>query len=94
MVFRPGDANETVEAWRAAIRRTDGPTVLALTRQKLPVLDRGALGAASGVQRGGYVLFDPPGGAQAIIVATGSELSRGARRGARSSAPTASARGW
>ncbi len=75
VVFRPGDANETVEAWRAAIRRTDGPTVLALTRQKLPVLDRAALGAASGVQRGGYVLFDPPGGVQAVIVATGSELS-------------------
>ena len=75
VVFRPGDANETVEAWRAAIRRTDGPTVLALTRQKLPVLDRGTLGAVSGVQRGGYVLFDPPGGAQTIILATGSELS-------------------
>src|SRR5690606_3454509 len=38
-VYRPADATETVEAWKAALRRTDGPTVLALTRQKLPVLD-------------------------------------------------------
>jgi len=75
VVFRPGDANETVEAWRAAIQRREGPTLLALTRQKLPVLDRGALGAAEGVRRGGYVLFDPPGGAQAVVIATGSELS-------------------
>ncbi len=75
VVFRPGDANETVEAWRAAIQRTAGPTLLALTRQKLPVLDRDALGSADGVHRGGYVLYDPPGGTQAIVMATGSELS-------------------
>ncbi len=75
VVFRPGDANETVEAWRAAVQRQDGPTLLALTRQKLPVLDRGTLGSADGVRRGGYVLFDPPGGAQALVMATGSELS-------------------
>jgi len=75
VVFRPGDANETVEAWRAAILRREGPTLLALTRQKLPVLDRSGLGAAAGVRRGGYVLFDPPGAPQAILLATGSELS-------------------
>jgi len=75
VVFRPGDANETVEAWRAAIRRSDGPTLLALTRQKLPVLEREGLGAASGVARGGYVLLDPPGPPEAIVMATGSELS-------------------
>ena len=75
VVFRPGDANETVEAWRAAIERKDGPTLLALTRQKVPVLDRATLGAADGVRRGGYVLFDPPGKPQAVVMATGSELS-------------------
>jgi transketolase len=75
VVFRPGDANETVEAWRAAILRREGPTLLALTRQKLPVLDRSNLGAAAGVQRGGYVLYDPPGAPQAVLLATGSELS-------------------
>ncbi len=75
VVLRPADGTETVEAWRVAIGRTDGPTLLVLTRQKLPVLDRGALGAAAGVARGGYVLLDPPGGnAQAILIATGSEV--------------------
>ena len=40
LVVRPADANETVEAWRIALRRTDGPTALVLTRQALPVIDR------------------------------------------------------
>ena len=75
VVLRPGDANETVEAWRTAILRREGPTLLALTRQKLPVLDRSGLGAADGVRRGGYVLYDPPGPPQAILLATGSELN-------------------
>jgi transketolase len=75
-VIRPADAAETVEAWKAAIERTDGPTVLALSRQKLPVLDRGRLGAAAGTRRGGYVLLDAPGGApRVIVIATGSEVS-------------------
>jgi transketolase len=74
-VFRPADANETVEAWRCAIARTEGPTLLALTRQKVPVLDRAALGAATGTARGAYVLLDSPGGhPQAILIATGSEV--------------------
>jgi len=74
-LIRPGDAAETAEAWRAALERREGPTALILTRQKVPVLDRAGLGAASGLQRGGYVLYDPPGGVpQAILVATGSEL--------------------
>ncbi len=76
VTLRPADAAETVEAWRVAIARRDGPTMLVLTRQKLPVLDRagGGLGAAEGVARGGYVLWDPPGGPEAILVATGSEV--------------------
>jgi transketolase len=75
VVLRPADATETIEAWRSAMARTDGPTVLVLTRQKLPVLDRSALGAAQGVARGAYVLLDPPGGhPQAILIATGSEV--------------------
>ena len=50
--------------------------MLVLSRQKLPVLDRGAggLGAAEGARRGGYVLWDPPGGPQAILIGTGSEV--------------------
>src|SRR5439155_8638740 len=75
-VIRPGDAAETAEAWRAAQEHREGPTALVLTRQKLPVPDRTGLGAASGVRRGGYVYFEPPGqgGAQALLIATGSEL--------------------
>ncbi len=75
-VIRPADANETVEAWRAAITRQDGPTVLALSRQKLPILDRTTLGAARGLQQGGYVLLEAPGGTPAaIVMATGSEVA-------------------
>jgi transketolase len=75
-VIRPADATETVEAWRMAIMRSDGPTVLALTRQKLPVLDRSMLAPAGLAARGGYVLLDAPGGARpaAIVIATGSEV--------------------
>ena len=57
-----------------ALERTDGPTALVLTRQKLPVLDRVSLAPAAETGRGGYVLYDPPGGADAIIIATGSEV--------------------
>jgi transketolase len=75
VVLRPADATETIEAWRAAAARSDGPTMLVLTRQKLPVLDRTALGPAAGTARGAYVLLDPPGGIpQAILIATGSEV--------------------
>ncbi|MBI4913228.1 MAG: transketolase [Acidobacteria bacterium] len=71
-VLRPADATETVEAWRLALERRDGPTVLALTRQKLPVLDRAALGPAAGLARGGYVLADAPD-PKLVLVASGSE---------------------
>jgi transketolase len=75
VVLRPGDAAETIEAWRMALERTDGPTMLVLTRQKLPVLDRAVVGSAAGTARGAYVLLDPPGGTpQTIIIATGSEI--------------------
>jgi transketolase len=72
---RPGDPVETVEAWRLAIERQDGPTALALTRQKIPVIDRAKYASASGVQRGAYVLADDAGGApDVILIGTGSEL--------------------
>jgi transketolase len=81
-VVRPADANETREAWRWALARRTGPTALILTRQKLPVFDRGRLAPASELARGAYVLADAEGGApQAIVIATGSEvhLALGAR---------------
>ncbi len=75
VVLRPADATETVEAWRAALARTDGPTALVLTRQKVPTLDRAALAPADGLHRGGYILLDPPEPARAVLIATGSEVA-------------------
>jgi transketolase len=73
VTIRPADANETAEAWRAALRRTDGPTALVLTRQKLPVLDRSAAACAPNcLERGAYVLRDAPH-PQVILMASGSE---------------------
>jgi transketolase len=74
-VIRPADATETVEAWRAAIAHASGPTALILTRQNLPVLDRTVFAPASGVQRGGYVLWESASGApDVILIGTGSEV--------------------
>jgi transketolase len=71
-VVRPGDANETAHAWRAALERPEGPKALALTRQGLPVLEGTS---AEGVARGGYVLADASSGEpQVVLIATGSEL--------------------
>ncbi|HEX5385649.1 MAG TPA: transketolase [Gemmatimonadales bacterium] len=78
-VVRPADATETVEAWRVAVEHRNGPVLLVLTRQNVPVLDRTKYAPAGGVGRGGYVLWDPPGGKagavpDAILIATGSEV--------------------
>ncbi len=73
-VLRPADANETAEAWRYAVKSNRGPTVLALTRQSLPTLDRSGLGAAELLHRGGYVLKDVDGRPDALILASGSEV--------------------
>jgi transketolase len=77
LVIRPADANETIEAWRIAVRHTGGPVGLVLTRQKLPVLDRATLGPAAATARGAYVLADAQPGAvpELILIATGSEVS-------------------
>jgi transketolase len=74
-VIRPGDANETVEAWKAAIANRQGPTALILSRQALPTLDRSVLGGVEGVHRGGYVLAREDGALQALLIASGSELA-------------------
>ncbi|MEW5868310.1 MAG: transketolase [Chloroflexota bacterium] len=76
VVIRPGDANETTEAWKVAIARRDGPTVLALTRQNLPTLDRTIYTPASELQRGAYVLADlGDRSPELILMASGSEVS-------------------
>jgi transketolase len=73
-VLRPADANETAEAWKFAIKSNKGPTVLALTRQSLPTLDRTVFGPAELLHRGAYVLKDVNGTPDAIILASGSEV--------------------
>lgn len=73
-VIRPADANETAQAWRAAVDE-DGPTALVLSRQKLPVLEGTA--GHDGVRRGAYVLVEPDDrdGPALVLVGTGSEVS-------------------
>jgi transketolase len=75
-VIRPADPAEVSEAWRIAILRRNAPTALALTRQKVPVIDRKQFASAEGLRRGGYILADAEGSApQLILIATGSEVS-------------------
>ncbi|MFZ9668673.1 MAG: transketolase [Solirubrobacterales bacterium] len=73
-VVRPADGDETSEALRYALERNDGPTALVLTRQDVPNLDRSILAPAEGLMRGGYVLSDPDGPPEVILIATGSEV--------------------
>ena len=77
-VIRPGDANETVVAWKTALQTTSGPTALVLTRQALPVLygesSKDTISSPENLQKGGYTLIDSEGLPELIIIATGSEL--------------------
>ncbi|MEU9773212.1 transketolase [Streptomyces sp. NPDC047968] len=76
LVFRPADAGEVVETWRAVAALRHEPAALVLSRQALPTLDRSLLAPASGTARGAYVLADAPDGApQVLLLATGSEVS-------------------
>jgi transketolase len=74
-VIRPCDASEAAEAWKAALKNREGPTVLVLTRQNLPILDRNRYASAEGLHRGGYVLWESGSGTpDVIIIGTGSEV--------------------
>ncbi|WPV66557.1 transketolase [Chitinophaga sp. LS1] len=75
VTIRPGDANETVHAWRLALERKEGPVALILSRQKLPVLDQSKFPSAENVKKGAYVLQDNGEELQLILIATGSEVS-------------------
>jgi transketolase len=72
-LYRPADAMETAECWELAIRRTDGPSLLVLTRQPLPTMRTDI--AENRCARGGYVLAEAEGPRQATLVATGSEVA-------------------
>lgn len=74
VVIRPGDATETTEAWRRAIKTSDGPVALILSRQKLPVLGRATYGSAEGLSKGAYILADTDEKPDIILIATGSEI--------------------
>ena len=80
---RPADANETAEAWRVALERTDGPVALALSRQKAPRLDREELAPASLVARGAYTLWESSSSPDLILIATGTEVGLALQAGRR-----------
>ncbi|HEY8923084.1 MAG TPA: transketolase [Polyangia bacterium] len=73
-VIRPADPEETAGAWVAAMERIDGPTVLSLTRQNLPMLPGDVEVKREGVRRGGYVLVRETSALELILIATGSEV--------------------
>jgi transketolase len=74
-LIRPGDANEVAYAWRAAMGRRHGPTMLVLTRQNLPIFDRQKLGGAEGVLKGAYILAREKGALpEVLLIASGSEV--------------------
>jgi transketolase len=84
VVIRPGDANESVEAWKVAIERREGPTALLFTRQNVPTLDRSIYAPASGLSKGAYVLADLGDQApEIILMASGSEVGLIVEAGAR-----------
>ena len=72
--IRPGDANETAFAWKAALESNETPTALILSRQPLPTLDRATFNPAEGLLKGGYVVTKDEGEPEVILIATGSEL--------------------
>ncbi|MBA2114253.1 transketolase [Bremerella alba] len=74
-VFRPGDSNEVGECYKTAMQLTDRPSVLVLTRQNLPTLDREKYACPSGSSKGAYILADCEGTPEVLLMGTGSELS-------------------
>ena len=76
-VVRPGDANETAHAWAQILRTKNHPAALILSRQNLPILDRGegaGLAGAENTVRGGYVLKEASAAPKVVLIGTGSEL--------------------
>jgi transketolase len=75
LLIRPADANETAQAWRVALEHTDGPVILVLTRQGLPVIDQKKYGAATQLEKGAYIISDADKQPEIILIATGSEVA-------------------
>ena len=70
-MFRPADANEVIGVYRAIFEKESGPSVVALSRNKTPILEATKI---SEVAKGGYVVFDPERKLSGIIIATGEEV--------------------
>jgi len=73
-VIRPADANETAEAWKVALKDSDRPHALILSRQNLPVIDRKKHASAAGLSKGGYILSDSKGTPDIILLSSGAEV--------------------
>lgn len=74
-VIRPADANETMQAWRVAIKHSGGPVALILTRQNVPVIDQEKYTKAVELEKGAYILSEPKTNPDLILIGTGSEVS-------------------
>ena len=90
-VLRPADAEETAVAWSLAMERTDGPTVIALSRQNLPVLEKADPEWALSMALGAYVVKNTEAAPDTVIVATGSEVSMALAAAERLGSPAACA---
>jgi transketolase len=91
-LVRPADPNETAVAWKVALEREDGPVGLALSREKVPTLDRSDLAPASGLERGAYALWDSgEGDPDLILIATGSQVGLALEAGRRIAAENGTA---
>jgi len=75
IVIRPADANETVDAWKFAIQHKGSPVAFALTRQKVPVLDRTKFASAENLSKGAYILVQSERIPEVILMASGSEVA-------------------
>jgi transketolase len=73
-VIRPGDANETVHAWRVALEHSGGPVAIILTRQNIPIIDQEKFAKAENLEKGAYILSDCEGEPQLILMGSGSEV--------------------
>ncbi|MGA7160037.1 MAG: transketolase [Bacteroidota bacterium] len=73
-LLRPADANETVEAWKYAVEHHSGPVALALTRQKVPMIDRNTYASAENFWKGAYILAESSSKPEMILIGTGSEV--------------------
>ncbi|HTY35766.1 MAG TPA: transketolase [Bacteroidota bacterium] len=72
--IRPADANETAAAWKFTIEHTSGPVALALTRQKVPIIDQSKYASAQNLTKGAYVLTENSPSPAIILIGTGSEV--------------------